>query len=266
MPYSAPDAPCATIDDRLKAALAICGTLATEAADEVIKASVLLEANVCTSTNRAVTFQAWHGIDLPPNMVLPKIFTTAICKTDKPLMGFGFSADDTGRPTSVTLWFEGGSWIKTQCYADPWPVEAIPGLLDLPTEAVAVPVGFFEGAAVAAEFSDAVYLVEGAVQSHHSAEVGVQYTVEGLPGGKIFSSKFLKSIAPFATTIDFRYTDRMFFFGEGMRGVAMCIEPGEAEAVPQPERKAFTEEVAGNHTIIEVDNNVAEPAVSDGWN
>src|SRR3990167_388351 len=112
----APDQNIAPIDDRLKQAFSVCGVLVSEAAPEFIKASMLLEANQCTATNRATLIQYWHGVNLPPSLVVPKIFASAVCKQKSKLVGFGWTE---GR--SITFHFENGGWIKTLLYLDAYP-------------------------------------------------------------------------------------------------------------------------------------------------
>jgi hypothetical protein len=162
--------------------------------------------------------QYMHGIVLPPLLVVPKIFTAAIASTNKKIVGVGCTI---GR--SFTVHFEDGSWLKTLLYADAWPDAN--SLVNHPSYPVPVPEGMFEGMLTVAEFSDGdIYTFDGVVQSHESAEVGAQYEVPGLQGGKHFSEESIKKIAPFATQIDLTtYPQKAFFFGENMRGVIMCV-------------------------------------------
>jgi hypothetical protein len=236
MPPAYPDQPCAVIDDRIKEAFKVCNALASEAADRVVCASLLLEANQCTGTNGAALMQYWHGIDLPPHIVLPKLFASAVLKINKPLTGFGFSWNhDNTQVASVTFWFDGGCWIKTQCYSDRWP--SVSNIVDVPSYPTNLPEGLFEAIEAVAEFNDDGYvtLCENMVQSHRNVEVGAQYQVDGLQGGKQFDGKLIKQVRQFVTSIDLTtYPDRAYFNGENMRGVLMTLKDGSAPEEPKP--------------------------------
>jgi hypothetical protein len=263
-----PDAVQAAIDDRLKASLAICGSLASENGQHYTQASVCLEAWICTGTNRQVVMQHRHGIDLPPHMVLPKVFTAAVVKTPAPLSGFGFSwAADFSHVNSVTFWFEGGAWIKTQCFADRWPIEQLNSILNVTSHPVDVLPGFFEGVATVGEFADTpwVYLKDGAISSHEDIETGAQFEVKGLQGGSAYGKANVKLIAPFAKTMDLTtYREKAFFFGDDMRGCIMGVgaagEYSHAERKPErvyPPEQPLTNESGFYVPPVDLDDEVA---------
>ena len=208
-----PDPQVVAVTDQLKEAFKVCGKLANEKGERVMEASVLLEAYTCTGTNGAAILQYFHGIDLPPHMVLPKTFTEAVAKQAKPLTGFGFSWRD-GDVATVTFHFEGGAWLKTQCYQDRWSdVGQVLNVNNFPAD---MPTGLFDAVEAVAEFSDDDWLVfgEGQVMSHADTGVGAQWEVKGLQGGKRFKGKLIKLVAPFVKQIDLTtFPDRAFFFG-----------------------------------------------------
>lgn len=249
-----PDQPCATVDDRLKTAFTVCGALASEAGTRVVEASLLLRANDCTGTNGAAIMQYWHGIDLPPHMVIPKLFAAAVCKVKQPLMGLGFSwgaPNENGKQivSSVTLWFEGGMWLKTQCYADRWPDL---DFIENPSVPEPIPAEFFDAVDTVGPFNDNgwVYLMQDYVWSEATPDIGAQYKVPGLHGGKQFNAKLLKQISPFATSADFTsYKDRIMIFGDKMRGAVMAIKIGvHPVAEPQPDAQMSNEVQVANPT------------------
>jgi hypothetical protein len=216
------DMPVATVGEPLRQALAVCGVLASENAERVFEASVLLEAYQCTSTNGNCVMQFWHGIDLPPALVVPKSFIQAITKAKGDLVAFGWTQD-----TSITFYFAGGAWIKTLLYADKWP--EVSHIIDKPFEAVTVPKEFFNGVDAVTDFNENEYvtLSEGLVKSNESTNVGAQYDVKGLASDKVLSGKQLRLLEPFITAIDFNsYPDRIFFSGDSIRGVLMAILAG----------------------------------------
>lgn len=235
-----PDPPLAVVDDRLKTALAVAGSLASEAGTRVLEASVLLEPNVCTGSNGAAIMQYWHGIDLPPLMVVPKIFAAAICRQKEKLVSFGATFGENyesftqygnvPQVTSITLYFEGGAWIKTQLYADKWP--DVSTILNMQSSPVPVPKDLANAVAVVSEFDEHefVYIYDGKVLSHMSDEIGAQFEVKGLVGRARIGNKHFKIVAPFITQIDFlSYPKKVYFFGENMRGCMSTIIEGKEE-------------------------------------
>lgn len=218
LPVVFPDPPIAVVSDKLKEAFKVCGVLASEAADRPHYASLLLEANVCTSTSGAAILQYFHGIDLPPGLVIPKAFSAAVAKQVAPLTAAGFSWNN-GKASSLTLHFEGGSWLKTQCYSDEWP--AVDPVMNVATQPITVPPLLFEAIEAVLPFSEGkeverrwVTFADDRVMSHDDDKSGAQYEVKGLVGGKRFLAKLAKSVAPWVGAIDLTsYRDRAFFFG-----------------------------------------------------
>jgi len=209
-----PDLNIAPVTEQIKEAFKVCGVLASEAADKAHYASLLLEAYVCTGTNGAAVLQYFHGVDLPPAMVLPKTFTAAVAKVTKPFVGFGFSWGGDGTVASVTFHFEGGAWIKTQCYQDRWPdVGAVLNVNSHPAETL---TGLFDAVEAVSKFTDDDWITFGdnMVMSHTDQGAGAIYEVQGLQGGKRFKGKLIKDVSPYAKTIDLTtYGDRAYFFG-----------------------------------------------------
>lgn len=266
LPHVAPDMPLVELGDRLKEAFRVCGTLASEAGKRVIEASLLLEANTCTGTDGYRIMQYWHGIDLPPAMVIPKVFAAGIVKQSKPITGFGFSWGHDGKVSSVTIWFEGGAWIKTQCYQDSWP--DIGHLLNVNSFPVEVPKELFEGIEAVSNFNDENFVTfgDGKVMSHDSDAVGAVYEVAGLQAGKKFNGKLMKPLAPFVKTIDLTtFEDRAFFFGgepsNPIRGIIIAQKAIVNQSQPEyqsPDPTAQTE-FPGEQPEDEVE------VVNTGW-
>jgi hypothetical protein len=241
LPPAGPDPRLAPADDRIKAAFKCCGSLASEAAKRVIEASLLLRRYDCTGTNGAAILQLWHGIDLPPDMVVPKIYAAAVAAVKQPIEGFGASFDENNQVKSLTFFFQGGGWLKSLCYADKWPnIEPLWQQANL----TAVPDGFFDAVETVAEFNDVGFITfaDNAVWSHCDPNVGAQYDVPGLQAGKGFYGKLIAQVRPWCGQIDLTtYPDRAFFTGgeaeTPVRGIIMgTVEETKVEVKP-PERK-----------------------------
>lgn len=267
LPFVQPDPPIAIVTDILKEAFKVCGAISSEAADNVVEASLLLEANTCTSIGKrkAVMLQYWHGIDLPPHMVIPKVFAQAVASQSKALTGFGFSwrGQEVG---SVTFWFDGGSWIKTQCYSDRWP--NISPVIDVQSFPAELPDGLFDAVEAVMKFNDDEHIVlaENMVMSHESDNTGAQYEVKGLQGGKKFDGKLLKAIAGHVKSIDLTtLPDRAFFFGgepaNPIRGVIMGL--GTMTRHVEPEHKAEAPQGWGADPVDQTPNYAPCPTCND---
>ncbi len=228
-----PDAPLVAGDfNKLKEAFKICGLLASEKGERVIEASLLLGPNTCTGTNGFALLQYWHGIaELPPELVLPKIFCAAVASCAKDITGLGGTWNaEAGLMSSFTVWFDGGAWIKTQCYNDRWP--SLAHILDIASAPQPISPELANAVAVLEPFIDPelnfVLFKDGFVQTNDSSEVGAQYAVPGLIGGKNFNAKVLKTVAPYVGRIDLTtYPDKAMFFGgepaNPIRGAFMGI-------------------------------------------
>lgn len=216
-PFVQPDQNIASIDDRIKVAFSICGEVISEDGTRMVESALLLEANQCTACDGKTLLQYWHGIDLPPDLVLPKAFVALICKIKLPLVGFGYTP---GR--SVTFHFENGAWVKTILYEDKFP--DVGQFINVQTNPQPIPPDLFEGVKTLRDFAegDSVILKEGKVTTHDSEVTGAQFTVEGLNVHRSFDAEYLGRMASFATTADFTtMDDRAFFYGENTRGLVM---------------------------------------------
>ena len=222
LPEARPDPAIAPITDEIKEALKALEAIITDSGERVFETSILLEGNVATATNGKVLMQYWHGIDLPPHMILPRPFVKAVTSQFKSLVAFGYTPD-----ISVTFWFEDGSWYKTQLYNDKYP-DCKP-LLDVQSAPTASPVDLWEGCKEIAEFHPTQWITF----KDNAIVAGVaKYPVEGLQGGKQFDYNVLKKVIPYIKTIDLTtYGDRALFFGEKIRGVIMGVINQEAETV-----------------------------------
>lgn len=212
-----PDEPIAPITDEVKTALLIASELAKEGAQRVIEASVLLRYGSAIGTNGHVVIEAWHGCDLP-TVVLPKSFITALKKVNKPLAQFGFGN------SSVTFWFEDGSWLRSQLYNEPWP-KTLDEVLACPVPLTPLPEGFYDAVETVSPFTDDNYIrfVAGAVQTHSTADAGATVDLKGAPDGFNANKAYLKLAQPYAAVVAFAKArgdiPAMYFAGGNVRGV-----------------------------------------------
>jgi len=227
VPISPPDDPVAVIDDRIKAGFEAVLKIPNDASPKPEYAGVLLQGGSIVATNGAVIFEYWHGIDLPPNLLLPKAALQAVIKSGKVLTNLGFSQ------TSVTFWFEDNSFIKTQTFNAQYP--AYKNVIECNYgDMWPVPETFFKAVEAVANFSEnaSVYFKNGQVVSNPNDETPSFYRIDGLPEGVGFNGAYIAMIAKQATRLFFTEEDdtgtneipRLFFVGENLRGVIAGLE------------------------------------------
>ena len=217
---SGPDERCAFIDDRIKDAFATLAPLATEGAPNAAYASVLLQAGSAVATNGHVLAECWHGIDLPPGLLVPKAAVAAIVKAGKPLTGFGYSGP------SATFWFDDDSFIKTQLYGERFP-NYQPLLECENMNPWPVPDEFYKAVRSIEAFTrnGVVYFEDGKIASNELENEASTYIIEGLPEGMGFNAKYLLMVEKVFEKVHFEeQANKAFFFGENKRGVIMGIE------------------------------------------
>lgn len=214
-----PDPQIVGITNKFKEAVEAVGVIASENAQHVLTASVLMNGSTVISTNRVMVLEYWHGLDLPPNVPLPKEFVTALTKQKKNLTGFGFSNN------SATFYFEDGCWLKTQLYADSWP--DMNRILSLRGNLWTIDPNFYKALDAVEPFSSDgnVYFEQNLLMSHAEAAEGAQYECAGLPKGVVYPIKQLKIIKPHVKRIDYRANGLhdssycLVFEGDACRGI-----------------------------------------------
>lgn len=219
MPEAFPDPQIAPLDNKFKNAVEAVGVLASENAQHVLTASVLMNGQTVISTNRVMLLEYWHGLDLPPNVPLPKEFVKALTKQKKNLTGFGFSN------SSATFFFEDGCWLRTQLYADEWP--DVSRILNRDANLWSIDPQFFKALDSIATFSEDgnVYSRLNLLCSHADEGKGATYECNGIPAGFVYPIKQLMIMKPFVKSIDYMCngihdsTYCLYFSGDECRGV-----------------------------------------------
>lgn len=227
LPQVMPDESCATIDDRIKTAFADVSGLATEGAPNATYAAVLLQAQTAVATNGAALLEAWHGIDLPPGMMLPKCAAVAVAKAKPSLQGFGFSQ------SSATFWFEDGSFIKSQLYAERFP-NYVPLIEVENLNLWPMPDDLFIGIKAIEQFVESgnVFFDGDSIASSAQAELASSYKIEGLPERMGFNLKLLLQVEHAFKKAHFLPSEnKVVFYGDNVRGVLMglCLRTEASE-------------------------------------
>lgn len=194
---TSPDQPVAELPPGFVGALERCSRLISDSAQTVRDATIWARpvagqnyAQTLVSTNGKTLIESQIGGYIAANILFPKVFVTALTKCGKEPKQWGFSA------SSFTVWFEDGSYIKTNTY-DPasYPQsvgEKIEALMEAPLT-IAPPKGFFEAVAAVAPFTDGtIYFLGGNVRGgpdDEHDEWACSVAVDKLPDGVATNAK-----------------------------------------------------------------------------
>lgn len=207
--------------EAVKAAMMVAAMYTKEGGTTVTENACFIGNGSCIGTNGKCLVEAWHGVGMP-ELVVPRVFVIAVGKQEKSLEGFGFS------DRSLTFYFEGGAWIRTQLYAEGYPADGIRRVLSEPTQPVVIPEDFFPGVDAVSPFHEdgIVYMRDSVIQSGREADLASSYECKGLvtAHGQAFKAQQITAVAQFATQFDINTKDdRMYWFGETTRGIIMGI-------------------------------------------
>jgi|ERR1051326_500184 hypothetical protein len=230
-----PDAGNIFVSDSLTSALEIVAPLASDKAEVLEAASVLIEPNSVFATNREMVMEVWHGSQLPfGDLLIPKMAAAAIVKAKKKIIAIGIKPNlaalfpagkDQNLHESITFWFADGSWIRSQLYKGKWRKDAL-ALIKEPSDDIRpVPQTFFQTVAKVMPFSEdgKIYCGEGKVASHYQDRQGAGYSIpfEDAPNMKIYKGKNLLFAGKHSTMIDERDDDKSghitMFYGASTR-------------------------------------------------
>lgn len=220
--FPTPDANIAPIDDKFKEAISLVEKVKPENGQRVVTLSFLLNGASIIATDGKILIEAWHGLDLPTGIPIPKATIPVLLSHSKKLIGFGISG------ITVTFYFEDNSFIRSQLYKEQWP--DISHITEKPSNPITVPPDFFKGVSAVNEFSSNgfIYFNDGKIQSHEVDEKGAQFEVEGLRKGPVYSVKYLNLIKDIVEKVDFYVQANnsskgymMTFYGKNCRGVLM---------------------------------------------
>lgn len=196
-------------------ALETVGEISDEHSKLILYSSVVLINESVIATNGEVIMQYWHGGTTPENLIVPKLFISALRRTKgKTFYRLGWSLD------SLTAYFPDGAWLKTRLPVDP-DIPRLQGFLTLPCSPTPVPLGLWAAVDRLAPFSTdgKIYFTERGVCTTKYETDGAINLCEGLPPGLSFPISALQLIAPHAETLAFNVTDKItYFFGKNIRG------------------------------------------------
>ncbi len=208
-------------DDRLINGLHVVAPWALENSERVFSASILLRNETMVASNGHVVVEFWHGCNVGADLVMPKVAATALLNVKRQLLGFSRSDN------SITFGFDGGAWLKTQLYNEPWPEYQKLFRDDLTYRSV--PEAFFTAVKAVAPFvedTNAIALDPLGAHSHAHNDAGAHYELPGLVEKMIgYNPKYLLALEGIMQQIHFA-EDRLYFIGENVRGAVMGYDKG----------------------------------------
>jgi hypothetical protein len=218
VPIMPPDLAQGPCTDAIKAALAGCAALTSENAAYEHTAGVLLQGGSCVGTNGHTLLEIWHGVDLPPGMVIPKLSAMAVAKTKKTITGFGYSK------SSATFWFADGSFIRTALFKEEYP--NYKAKLEVQTTCVEISKTFFEAVHTVSGFShDNVLTIDKGIIKVGRHDALVTYNVKTIPKKTTLNLKDVLAIEPYFKNADFTtHLGMVYFSANNARGCTGTID------------------------------------------
>lgn len=242
---SAPNDRWGVIDNRIRDAFTAVAGLAVAGAQSAVHASVLLQANSAVANNGGALLEYWHGIDLPPGLMIPKASAVAVAKSKKNLSGFGYS------DSSVTFWYEDGSFIRSALYNDKYPEYA--QVFNNQLQLYQVPEEFFKAVKIVAAMNKEgrVYFNNGHIMSSDDDTIASTYQMNGLPDGMAFSAAYLLKLEKAFTYAAFT-GDKVQCQGDNVRGVCMALDTSKT----QPTKTAYQQSQETGRNYDDFDDDV----------
>lgn len=211
-----PDAAIAPLHDAFRHSLTVTSVLAKDNARTLLQSCIQLNNGSTIATDGGVILEHWHGISMPPGLLVPKRFAEALGKVKKKLVSFGFSK------TSFTVHFEDGAWLRTDLYTDKIP-DMMSKLVN-PSHQAEIRTGFFVNAVTVGQWSEdgSIYVYEDCIRSHHPDNVRLtayQFPMSGLTQNVSYSLAALSVISKHAQRFDDKVAPgATMFFGDNVRG------------------------------------------------
>ncbi len=208
-----------TITDEFKSALTTIEKIKPENGQRLLTLSFLMNGQSIISTDGKIIVEAWHGLNLPTNLPIPKT-VIPLLQINKKLISFGFDN------MTATFFFEDNSFVRTQLYAEQWP--DIMSIFDKVVNPLPLLKDFYKGVETVQEFSHNgfIHFKDGKLLSEDVEEKGASFDVEGLRGGPVYSAKYLMMLKDVIQEADFyvpaeRKSLLCYFTGKNIRGILM---------------------------------------------
>lgn len=177
---------------------------------------VRIAPNVVYATNNVVLIQAWHGLQVPHDVIVPSIAVDELLrqKMEPTLVQIG--------EKSLTVWYGEKYRITTQLVLGQWP-EQTDRIFDTGGDVQAIPEGFFASVEKILPFCEQkVYFTENALVTHLAEGEGTIVETDMPADHGCFYAKQLLELSGVASAADFTQHPRPCpFRGNKLRGVIL---------------------------------------------
>jgi hypothetical protein len=239
-----PDPYIAPLNNGFRDAMGKVAVLVSDSGDELLVSTIALLGPTVMATKRHTVIEAWHGNDMPYNMIfVPKAFATALGGVKANITGFGFG------PATMTVHYDNGAFLQTNTFnADAWAVEGKAPTFILDTMNKLLSDG--EGTVIlnTDALTEAIKTISVVTQADFWCTLGKIESIDGMASLEVkeLVAEFGGSIPWYLAVADFiksakvvkEGTPRMLFWGDNLRGV-MAVDTDRsammnAEPAPAP--------------------------------
>lgn len=176
---------------------------------------ILFRDKSAYATNNVVLIEYWLGYSFPHSVNIPKQAVAEMVRIGEDPTHMQVS------DTSVTFFFSGGRWLKTDLYALEWP--DLNRVLGVQSNPIPQPEELWQALENIAPFTDKlrrVYIKDGVVSTDPTDTPTASEEVEGGPTTGIYNLDYLLGIKDIVAKMDFtRYPKPATFFSDRVRGV-----------------------------------------------
>jgi hypothetical protein len=216
IPVIYPDPAIAECDDRLTAAMMQVAILISDAGQKLVTCSIQLRNGSCVTSDGNLILEAWHGIPMPPLLLVPKTFAVAENRLAKTIYQFGFS------DRSLTLWHSDGSWLKGQLYPANSDLPNLDGYLNAPAKPSPIAEGLADAVARLEPFSadgQLAFTQDGLRVTDPALMLNATVEFVGVPSGLSFNLNALRTALKLATSVHWNASQGIsIFHGNNLRG------------------------------------------------
>lgn len=178
---------------------------------------VMFRGQSAYATNNIVLVEHWLPLVFPDQMILPSSAIKEMIRVGEDPVGIQIEE------RAVTFHYESGAWLRTALIFGDWP--DLSKVLDVETNCIPFPEGFFEGARRLDAFTSKenhVYFRGGVIATSQHEGDGALVELDDFGGDGCFFLEQLLKLEGVAESLDFSAWPRpCVFFGDMLRGAIM---------------------------------------------
>lgn len=206
--------------DALLAAFKICEPFIGNDASRQWTNGLLLRDACAYATNNVCLIQYFIGTQIPSVVNIPRDAIREAIRINEPPVHLQIA------PTSITLHYSDGRWIRSQLFGIEWP--NLDAILDADHNATPLDESIFTGVDTIKPFTDTmcrVYIEGNTVRTHESLDEGGSYDIEGDPWApSCYNADMFLLLKDVAKEFDVTaYPNPSLFFGENLRGAIIGL-------------------------------------------